>query len=105
MTEREVTRWIRDVHRSPATERERRLRLRLEDLLGHDVAVEFEDVVAERVVEAEECLLLFVGSVLMQRSRHVLWSRIYSVVTDDDTAGAADRFLENGTVAARRGEF
>lgn len=99
-TQHTITRWMRDVHRTPAVKRERALAERYPE-----IAHELDELCGQHMIEEQERLLLFVGTLLARRKQGELWRRIYRVVTDDPTRGGALAFLERTTARARAGDL
>jgi hypothetical protein len=101
MAERTVVRWFNGPHPSPPGE----------GLLRDQVAEQWpvlDELVSAAELAGEERVLLLVGTVLMQTARRGLlvdsqdlWERIYAAVSPD----SAERFLEQRTASAKRGEI
>jgi hypothetical protein len=105
LAERTLVRWMRGFKPSSTVDRERRFRKHIQESMGEDAAREYDDIVTQTEVDAEERVLLLAGSLLVQHGQDRLWRLIYATVSDDPVEGAEDRFLGARTAALRRGEF
>ena len=70
---------------------------------GLGLAVKFDGLQTELQVEAEDELLLLVGTLLVRNGQRQVWNKIYDLVTE--TKGQADCFLTSKTAAVRHGTW
>lgn len=107
LSRRDVMRWCRDYHRTPAAALEHNLY----DQLGGYAPVrgsltsDIEDVVTAQIDAEQTRVLLLVGTLLMHTGQAELWRTIYDVVTDTPVPNEHETFLEQTTEKVRRGEL